>query len=391
MHSFLHRVRRFIAFIIGITFFVSGILKLMDPVGSGLIVDSYLDFMHLGFLKFGSKAFGIIFAAIETFLGAALMSGVYRKIAAIAILTLQCFFTILTLALVIFQPNTDCGCFGEAIELTHTETLGKNIFLLALMCGALLPFSRLGKPKKRKYISFYIVVLVSSAFAIYSGLFIPMIDYTDFRPSTELSVVADDDDKEEYTATFIYEKDGVQEEFTLSELPDSTWKYVSTKTEQKEVEEDNGINDLSVYNKEGEYKDSIMAEGKIMVVSIYEPDLRDKQLERIIELTDDTMENDFQTIILSSEEDDFLEEKFDSLLYSDRKTLMTLNRSNGGVTLFDDGVLIRKWANRALPNEEEIREYSEQESREIELERSTNTHLAFQGFFLFVFAVLLLL
>ena len=34
-----------------LTFIVSGALKLLDPVGTGLIVKEYLDFMHLGSLE----------------------------------------------------------------------------------------------------------------------------------------------------------------------------------------------------------------------------------------------------------------------------------------------------------------------------------------------------
>ena len=33
------RARRFCAFLVGVVFFLSGLLKLMDPVGTGLIMD----------------------------------------------------------------------------------------------------------------------------------------------------------------------------------------------------------------------------------------------------------------------------------------------------------------------------------------------------------------
>ena len=42
-----------------LTFIVSGALKLLDPVGTGLIVKEYLDFMHLGFLESAAVALGI--------------------------------------------------------------------------------------------------------------------------------------------------------------------------------------------------------------------------------------------------------------------------------------------------------------------------------------------
>ena len=44
-------VRRISAIIIGFVFFVAGLLKLMDPVGAGLVVEEYFKFLHLGFLR----------------------------------------------------------------------------------------------------------------------------------------------------------------------------------------------------------------------------------------------------------------------------------------------------------------------------------------------------
>ena len=42
-----------------LTFILSGILKLIDPVGTGLIVKEYLAFMHLGFLSGAAVGLGI--------------------------------------------------------------------------------------------------------------------------------------------------------------------------------------------------------------------------------------------------------------------------------------------------------------------------------------------
>jgi hypothetical protein len=42
-----HRLRRFCAILIGLVFLVSGLLKLLDPVGTGLIVTEYLKVFHV--------------------------------------------------------------------------------------------------------------------------------------------------------------------------------------------------------------------------------------------------------------------------------------------------------------------------------------------------------
>ena len=133
MRYLLLRMKRFCGFITGFVFFISGILKLMDPVGTGLIIKEYLGFMHLGFMDPIAKFLGAGLALTESVLGTGLITGVWRHIIAPVTICLQGFFTLITLILVIFNPEMDCGCFGEAIHLTHLETFIKNIILSILL------------------------------------------------------------------------------------------------------------------------------------------------------------------------------------------------------------------------------------------------------------------
>ena len=118
--NFIHyRLRRFCAFIIGLVFLLAGIFKLLDPVGAGLVVEEYYRFLGLTFMLPTAKAVAIFLALLEALLGAAMISGVWRDIVAIATSALIVFFTIITLFLAIFNPSMDCGCFGEVIHLSN--------------------------------------------------------------------------------------------------------------------------------------------------------------------------------------------------------------------------------------------------------------------------------
>ena len=116
------------------------------------LIKEYLDFMHLGFLDPAAKFFGAALALTETVLGTGLITGVWRRIIAPATIALQSAFTLITLTLVIFNPEMDCGCFGEAIHLTHWETFIKNLILICLLLIYYIPRRHLGETKRRKYI-----------------------------------------------------------------------------------------------------------------------------------------------------------------------------------------------------------------------------------------------
>ena len=214
MRYLLLRLKRFCGFITGIIFFVSGILKLMDPVGAGLIMDEYYNFLHLGFLSFSSKVMGTVFALAEAVIGIGLITGVWRRIMGLAAIILQGFFTLLTLLLVIFKPEMDCGCFGEAIHLTHAQTFIKNVILTALLLIYYIPSKHLGETRNKKYVSFALVCTSLAAFTVFSWISIPLVDYTAYKPGTDLKDASIDAD-EMYESVFIYEKDGIQENFTL--------------------------------------------------------------------------------------------------------------------------------------------------------------------------------
>ena len=390
MRYLLLRLKRFCGFITGIVFFVSGILKLMDPVGAGLIMDGYYSFLHLGFLSFSSKIMGTAFALAETVIGVGLITGVWRRIIGMAAIILQGFFTLLTLLLVIFNPEMDCGCFGEAIHLTHMETFIKNLILMALLLIYFIPSKHLGETRKKKYVSFALVGTSLIAFTIFSWISIPLVDYTAYKPGTDLKDSGIDAD-EMYESAFIYEKDGVQESFTLGHLPDTTWTFIDVETRLKE-----GYNDthasLSFYEPTtGEYADSLATEGPVMIISLYKPDISKKSWRKIEKFMAAAVNSGFRTLLLTTSAEELPEALKTSAYISDYKTLISLNRSNGGATFFLNGDLIRKWSKAGYPDTYELQDIISSDSTETSIAHYSKGSLALQGFLLYVFAILLLL
>ena len=387
-----HRIRRFCAIIIGLVFLASGLLKLLDPVGTGLIVSEYFKFFHLGFLQGTAKALGMVLSLVEATTGAALISGVFRKTTAVITSILVVFFTIVTLILWIANPEMDCGCFGEAIHLSHGQTLLKNVVLLVLAAIAFIPFQNFGVPRKGKYVALYVaffLALPSLIFALcHNARHLPMIDFTEFAPGTELFASLDNDYQEMdgKVPTFIYERNGQRGSFTLDALPDSTWTFVGVDTLSRSGMYKNAAKPvLSFRDADGEYQDELAVLGKVMVFSVYDPE--DADWDRIRTQAAEARISGATPLILAvpgeyTPEDVYL---------ADYKPLITLNRANGGATYFNDGELISKWSPRDVPKGEELKGLLDREPVGLSTDFITGRRIKAQGFALYLLALLLLL
>ena len=383
-----HRLRRFCAILIGLVFLASGLLKLLDPVGTGLIVAEYFKFFHVGFLQGIAKGFGMVLSLVEAVTGAALVSGVYRRLTAVVTSFLLVFFTTITVILWIANPEMDCGCFGEAVHLTHGQTLLKNLILLALALIAFIPFQNFGVPRKRKKVAFAIAA-VSLVFALwYNARHLPLIDFTEFAPGAELFASLDNDYQEMdgKVPTFIYERDGQRGSFTLDNLPDSTWTFVAVdtltrsgmyKTASKPV--------LSFRDAQGEYQDELAVLGKVMVFSVYDPAKAD--WGRIRSQAAVARTAGATPLILTVPG----EKAPQDVYYADFKPLITLNRANGGASYFNDGELISKWSPRDIPKEDDLRNLLDREPVGASTDFIVGRRIKAQGFAVYLLALLLLL
>ena len=404
-----NRLRRIAASVTGLVFFVSGMLKLMDPVGAKLVVSEYFSFFGLEFMDLLSAPVAVFMALLETFTGVALVTGVFRRLAAAVTGVLLSVFTVITAILLIANPEMDCGCFGEAVHLTHLQTFLKNVALCLLAAFAFIPFRDYGVPRKRSYVSFSLVTVFSVFVLVWSSVNQPLTDFTPFRLSSVLAAAdnGDGDADDIYVATYIYSKNGQEGVFTLDNLPDSTWTFVRTETIARQ---DNitpsGSPSLSIYDNEGYYHDELAASGHVMVVSVYDVTRVDierwQEIARFITAAETA---GFTPLLLtapaptgSGEERlmELLGDELASILapvwyQSDFKTLVSLNRSNGGVSCFMDGQLIRRWGRNFLPDDGQLSDIIWHDSIDLMLSVSTEGRLLMQASFLYSLALMLLL
>lgn len=351
----MRAIRKAAAWILGSVLFIAGILKLMDPVGTGLIVSEYYRFFGVTFLDFTAKTAGVALALFETVLGSAVITGVWRRTVSLVSLVVLCGFTLLTLALLIVNPSMDCGCFGEMIHLTHFQSFIKNIVLLVFWVLAYVPTRSLLPVPGIKYAGFGISALSAVLFCLYSLSRIPMLDFTPMAPGVELLGA-----------------DGV------------------------------GSGDdapvLSFYDRDGEYRDELVQHGDVIVLSIYDMDgVSQRSASEMGRFSDAAEEVGYTVVRLSGGTPaayDAVAERTGlpaDAFFADRKTLLTLNRSNGGATFISDGQIVCKWPARHLPDGEKLVSVRNTGSTEAVIAENSPQRTKLQAFLLYEFAVMLLL
>lgn len=337
-HKF--NLRRFCAWLIGLVFLFSSIFKLMDPVGTAYIVQAYFHFFHLSFLDGIARVVGILLSLTEGIVGVALVTGILRRITAIAASSLILFFLLITLILWIANPEMDCGCFGEAFHLTHAQSFYKNVILALLGAAAWAGKRDFGGTRRFKYISAAIGALSLLVFCVLSNLDVPLKDYTDYAPGARLQA-ADD-----YSASSPA---------------------------------------LALRTRDGLETDESAVFGSVMAVSFYDRPSAAKW-EAAKRFASDAEAAGFMPLLICAEPwfDDY------PYLLSDRKTLSTFNRSNGGASYLYDGEIVAKWSRIFRPSASSLQEIATQDYVETSIGTSTSRDRRFEGFLLYLLAVLML-
>ena len=310
MKQFHLHFRRSCAGLVGIVFLISGILKLWDPVGTMLIVTEYFKFLGMPGLIPAAKGVGIALAFLEGTVGIGLITGVLRKVSAIAAYSLVGIFTILTLLLWIYDAPMDCGCFGQAFHLTHAQSFWKNVILLALCLIAFVPFREFGAAKTHRGVAASLAVICLIVAAVYSNRHLPIVDFTAFNWGSQLFSSLDEAAGEA--------------EFRNAPI-------------------------LSFRDASGAYCDDLAASDRVIVFSVYDPLKADwTRLEEHYRAASATGALPLLLVAAASAEDLALPPDIQPY-FCDYKTLITLNRSNGGGTYFYYGELIHKWSARHFP------------------------------------------
>lgn len=121
--------------LVSATFVFSGVVKLIDPVGTQYKIGDYMSAFGISGMatSIWPLLFAIVLSLLEFLLGVYLFFGIRRRLTSWTLLIFMLLYTPLTFWLAWSDKVFDCGCFGDAIHLTNWQTFWKNALLLLMV------------------------------------------------------------------------------------------------------------------------------------------------------------------------------------------------------------------------------------------------------------------
>ncbi len=348
--------------LVGFVFIFSGFVKGIDPMGSAYKLNDYFSAFHIEFLDRFALPFSILLCTTEFVAGMMLISGSGTKVASWIVTMFMALFTPLTFVLALTNPVSDCGCFGDAIRLTNWETFFKNIFILVFI--VILFIRRNDKTACMKTRNGLIAsVLFILIFLLFTGSnlkYLPLFDFRPYKIGTNLPeamAIPPNAPSDKYDIRFVYEKDGVEKEFTLSDYPanDTTWKFIDQKSVLVSKGYTPPVHDFSLSTKEGtDLTEKITGYSgyTLLMITRKIEDAKLKDIIKGLKAGTSAKENNISFYIVTASENIQAEAlSADSqVLLCDETTIKTMIRANPGFILLHNGTVTAMWSVATLPS-----------------------------------------
>lgn len=355
--------------IVAVTFIFSGYVKAIDPLGTQYKIADYLQALGLAGVipDWLTLAASIALSTLEFSIGIFLLFAIRRRLFSKILLLVMAMMTLTTLWIAIANPVKDCGCFGDAVKLTNMQTLGKNIILLAIaLCLWKRPLKMvrfISKPTQWIVINY--TILFSIVLSLWSLWYLPLFDFRPYHIGANIEKgmeIPKDAKLPQFETTFILERNGQRKEFTIDNYPDSTWKFIDSKTIQTQEGYVPPIHDFSIEDrKTGEDIAQEVLHDKSYTFLLISPSLAkadDSNFGTIDQIYEYAQDYGYRFICLTASSDKDIAKWQDTtgaeypFYTSDATTLKTIIRSNPGLLLLHNGTIIKKWSHNDLPDEE---------------------------------------
>lgn len=355
-------------FTLALVFAFSGFVKAVDPMGTVYKMADYAEAFSLslpaGLLFVGA----ILLITIEYVMGICLFFGLYRRFYLSLTVAFLLVMTPLTLYLALYNPVTDCGCFGDAVVLTNWQTFGKNLLLLLMAVVALLGSKHVWifMSDRTRWLIFVYAIVSVSLFIPYNLRHLPAIDFRPYHIGANIidgMTVPDDAPQDEYETLFVLEKEGQRRTFTADNYPDTTWTFVSRENRLVSRGYVPPITDFHLATLDGDDVTWEVLEQPGYTFLVVAHDLErtnEGMLDVLNDLYDYAIVNGYAFYMLTSSSEQATREWTEHTaaaypyLQADEILLKTMIRSNPGLIVLKDATVIGKWSAADMPRDEQL-------------------------------------
>ncbi|MCX6282095.1 MAG: DoxX family protein [Bacteroidetes bacterium] len=348
--------------LIGLVFIFSSFVKGVDPLGTAFRIEDY--FVAFGIPWAGQFALGIaiVMCMLEFITGISLLLNLWIKKSAWLLLLLMTYFTVLTFIDAIWNLVPDCGCFGDAIKLTNVQTFLKNLVLMVFVVPI---FMWRKKYRSAHTLPFDIALLSLAAFAfiwmsVYSVRHLPLIDFMAWGRGNKVN--KSESLPVKFFVTYKNKMTGEKKEYLASNYPwndtvwMSQWVFESQRVEDPNAEKSAG---LLVEDMQGnDVTASILqkTDYQFLLIIYNLKETNTEALLRILPFYKKAQASGISFICITSampaevRKFRFAHGTAFEFYNADDVILKTMVRSNPGLILLKDGVVINKWAFRDFPD-----------------------------------------
>ncbi|TKC59930.1 DoxX family protein [Pedobacter hiemivivus] len=360
---------------VGVLFIFSGLIKANDPLGFGYKLQEYFDVFHMPFLGSMATGIAILLCVFEIVLGALLLFGFWSKKVTGGLLAVIVFFTFLTFVSAAFKVVTSCGCFGDAIPLTPWQSFSKDLVLLALIIYLFINHDLIKPVTKNLKVQqglFAFVTLASTLFGVFTYSTLPVLDFLPYKIGAnlpQLMKIPEGEKGDEYAIMYKMQNKKTGEKKVMSDKDylkteiwkDENWEIVGDpdKVLVKKGYEPK-IKDLLISDASGTDYTKELIENPYYNLVIVAYNLKETNENAIAQLNalalNAAEQFNIRTVLLTSnsasDADVFSKRMklFAEVFYGDAVPLKSMVRSNPGVILLKNGVVVNKWHYNTVPS-----------------------------------------
>ena len=342
--------------VMGATLLFSGVVKGIDPIGTAIKIGEYATSVGISLPMWLSEGGAIFLNVLEALLGTALLLGLMPRITSLLTLVLMGGMTLITLYILLYQPVSDCGCFGDALKISNSATFVKNIFFL--LFALLLWIKRSRWVRLLSDGADLILVVVAATLLIHFNLYplshLPVVDFRPYKVGRSLEELTLTNGEEGlYEHRYIYAKDGEERAYGIEELGEveEGGNFVRDETITiREAKQPEGLDFILLDDQGNNVVPHFIEKGDDLLL-LFSRDLS-RWHRRDVQKMASLMERySWPFYIVSSQPRD-LQQRDDmqpllaasaGSLFLDHTTSVTALRSDPGVMAISRGVIQNKW------------------------------------------------